>query len=235
MNGLAQQPGPSSGSPITYPFTSYDGRVTFSREQWGNRTFDLNKDGLANYGMYADWLREVQQIGGAPVMRDMFQGAEAYLESWERADGVPAASCRPARERFSARGLGSSLRLGQSSRAALFSAGQPSARPGRVFRYCVGGGHGAVAAVFSARGRVAMIASTARGDVAGGVHPGEPVRHLGRRIRRIAPGVWAGRKLAHGARFVYAVRHGRVQFVAVAPHGKLLPVATAAQLRAAGI
>jgi hypothetical protein len=53
MNGLAEQPGASSATPITYPFRSYLGDVTFAREQWGQRTFDLNTDGLANYGMYA--------------------------------------------------------------------------------------------------------------------------------------------------------------------------------------
>jgi hypothetical protein len=80
-----------------------------------------------------------------------------------------------------------------------------------------------------------MIASTARGDVASGIHPGESVRRLGRRVHRVGPGVWAGRRLANGARFVYAVAHRRVQFVAVAAHGRLLPAATAAGLRAAGI
>ena len=34
-NGLAEQPGPS-GTPISYPFKSYDGRVTFTQEQWGS-------------------------------------------------------------------------------------------------------------------------------------------------------------------------------------------------------
>ena len=101
MNGLADQPGPASGTPITYPFTSYDGKVTFTQEQWGDRTFNLNTDGLANYGMYADWLRDLQLVGGNQMMADMFQGAEAYLETWERADGVPATSCLPARARFS--------------------------------------------------------------------------------------------------------------------------------------
>ena len=88
------------------PVPSYDGKVTFTQEQWGDRTFDLNTDGLANYGMYADWLRDLQLVGGNQMMADMFQGAEAYLETWERADGVPATSCLPARARFSASGLG---------------------------------------------------------------------------------------------------------------------------------
>ena len=42
MNGLAQESQPTSGDPIRYPFNSYDGRVTFTREQWGQRVFDLN-------------------------------------------------------------------------------------------------------------------------------------------------------------------------------------------------
>jgi hypothetical protein len=128
MNGLAQQPGPSTATPISYPFKSYDGRVTFTREQWGQRTFDLNTDGLANYGMYADWLRELQGLGGKPIMADMFQGAESYLEMWERADGVPAMSCLPSHERFTNRGLGTSLRLGAGVQGALYGAGQPLAR-----------------------------------------------------------------------------------------------------------
>ncbi len=54
MNGLAEESQPTSGDPIPYPFTSYDGRGTFTREQWGQRVFDLNKDGVANYGMFPD-------------------------------------------------------------------------------------------------------------------------------------------------------------------------------------
>src|SRR5581483_4470888 len=55
------------------------------------------KDGLANYGMYADWLHDVQLVGGPQVMSDVFHGAQAYLEMWERAYGVPATRCLPAR------------------------------------------------------------------------------------------------------------------------------------------
>ena len=126
LNGLGAQPGPTVSAPIRYPFKSYDGGVTFSRERWGQRVFDFNKDGLANYGMYADWLRQLQSVGGRPMMNDMFRGAEAYLDAWERAYGVAAASCRPARERFTKGGLGRALRLGSSTRATLYRAGQRS-------------------------------------------------------------------------------------------------------------
>ncbi len=159
MNGLAEQPGASSADPVSYPFTSYAGHVTFGREVWGQRTFDLNADGVANYGLYADWLHGLQLAGGTGMMRDMFQGAEAYLQMWERADGVPTTSCVGARTPLRAGRLGTRLRLGETARQALFSAGQPLARPGRSFRYCVAGAPATRAsAVFDRRGRLVLIA-----------------------------------------------------------------------------
>jgi hypothetical protein len=223
MNGLAEQPGPSPGTPISYPFKSYDGRVTFTREQWGQRTFDLNTDGVANYGMYADWLRDVQSVGGPSMMADMFQGAESYLEMWERADGVPAMACLPARQRFSSAGLGS-LRLGTSSETALLHTGQPLSRPGRSFRYCVAGRANRRAAavnVFNSNGRTALIASTAPGAVAGAISPRSPARRLSRRAHRLRPGLWVGRALHGGTRYVYGVSAGRVRFVAITTAAEL--------------
>lgn len=224
MNGLADQPGPSAGIPISYPFSSYDGKVTFTQEQWGDRTFNLNSDGLANYGMYADWLHDLQLVGGNQMMSDMFQGAEAYLETWERADGVPAMSCLPAHARFTKAGLGRALRLGDTAQAALFRAGQPLTRLGRSFRYCVAGasaGSAPVASVFNTVGKVALIASAATGAKAGGIGLGATrarLRHRG--VTRLASGLWEGRKLSGGARYVYGVRGGRVRYVALAGAGE---------------
>jgi hypothetical protein len=134
---------------------------------WGQRTFDLDTDGLANYGLYADWLHGLQLAGGNAMMRDMFQGAESYLEMWERAVGVPSTSCFASRTRFSARRFGRRLRLGETTTQALFSAGQPVTRPGRSFRYCVAGAPSRhVGAVFNRRGRLVLIATkTAAGHV----------------------------------------------------------------------
>jgi hypothetical protein len=167
MNGLGDQPGPSSAYPVTYPFKSYLGKVTFTREVWGQRTFDLDTDGLANYGLYADWLHGLQLAGGTAMMQDMFQGAESYLEMWERAVGVPSTSCFAPGTRFSARRFGRRLRLGETTTQALFSAGQPVTRPGRSFRYCVTGSRSRyVSAVSNRRGRLVLIASrTAAGQV----------------------------------------------------------------------
>jgi hypothetical protein len=167
MGGLGMQPGPSSAYPVTYPFKSYAGNVTFTREVWGQRTFDLDTDGVANYGLYADWLHGLQLAGGNAMMHDMFQGAEAYLEMWERAVGVPSTSCLAPHTRLTAHGFGKHLRLGETTTQTLFSAGQPVTRPGRSFRYCVAGSRSRhVSAVFNQHGRLVLIASKAqRGHV----------------------------------------------------------------------
>ncbi len=236
-NGLGSQPGPAE-TKITYPFKSYDGRVSFTREQWGQRTFDLNTDGLANYGMYADWLNELQRVGGQPLMADMFQGAEAYLQMWERSEGVPSMNCRPAAERFSNHGLGRALHLGDSTQTALYRAGAPVSRPGRSYRYCVGAKPTTAAArsVFNARGRIALIASTARGDRAGGIGVGALARRLARSAHRLMPGVWVGRRLASGVRYVYGVSGRRVRYAAVTTAAELRSSkGLRSALRAAGL
>jgi hypothetical protein len=88
MHGIASQPGPTAATPLSYPFKSLDGKVTFTRERWGQRVFDLNTDGVANYGMYADLIAAQAKLGGPQFVTDMLRGAEAYLEMWERASGV---------------------------------------------------------------------------------------------------------------------------------------------------
>jgi len=87
--GLSSQPGPRADAvqhPLHYPFKSYDGKVTFTREVTGTRTFDLNTDGVAQYGLMADLLADIQQQpGGRRAMALLFRSAEAYLETWQRA------------------------------------------------------------------------------------------------------------------------------------------------------
>ena len=87
--GLAALPGPRRGSgvrPLAYPFKSYDGRLRFTRQRTGRRAFDLNADGVAHYGLFADLLADVRrQPGGGPAMASLFRSAEAYVRMWERA------------------------------------------------------------------------------------------------------------------------------------------------------
>jgi hypothetical protein len=84
VNGLANQPGPPS-TPINYPFRSRDRRVYFDREPWGDRTFDINTDGVANYGLWPDWIEGLRAAGHEVRLRTLFHSAEDYLEMWDAA------------------------------------------------------------------------------------------------------------------------------------------------------
>lgn len=61
--------------------------MTFDRERWGQRTSDINTDGVANYGLHAVGIEAQRVQGGEDAMTNLFdvRGAEAYLEMWERA------------------------------------------------------------------------------------------------------------------------------------------------------
>ena len=87
-NGFGKQPGarPSNGgNPVRYPFTSADGAVTLNRLTTGQRTWDVNVDGVANYGLVPDWIEDIRILGGQAVVDDLNRGAEQYLRTWEGA------------------------------------------------------------------------------------------------------------------------------------------------------
>jgi microsomal dipeptidase-like Zn-dependent dipeptidase len=88
--GFSAAPEPDPGAaerPLKYPFRSYDGKVSFVCQVAGGRKFDLNKDGVAQYGMYADLLAYMrEQTGGKRASRLLFNSAEAYLRTWRRAE-----------------------------------------------------------------------------------------------------------------------------------------------------
>lgn len=88
--GFNALPGPredAEAEALHYPFRSYDGRVRFVRQRSGERVFDLNTDGVAHYGLFADLIADMQQHdGGERALRQLFRSAEAYLRMWERAD-----------------------------------------------------------------------------------------------------------------------------------------------------
>ena len=88
-NGFSSLPGPradATTNPLHYPFRSFDGMVAFERGQTGTRTFDLNTDGVAHYGLLPDLLADVEGGGGGRrALSLLFGSAEAYLETWQRA------------------------------------------------------------------------------------------------------------------------------------------------------
>lgn len=70
---------------ISYPFKSHDGQVTFDRQVTGNRVFDYNEEGIAHYGLFAEWVHAVGETpDGDQAMDRLFRSAEAYLRMWER-------------------------------------------------------------------------------------------------------------------------------------------------------
>jgi microsomal dipeptidase-like Zn-dependent dipeptidase len=217
LGGLATQGSPpAAGQPhVKYPFKSIDGHTTVSRQKTGDRTFDYSNEGVAHYGLYADWYNEVQKTGGRRMKRDMLRGPEAYLQMWERSVGVPASRCQSSHARFTARGLGR-LRLGSKARSQLMRAGQPLRRT-QAWSYCVKGKRNrkAVAsAVMTPRGRVALVATSERGHRVRGIGPGASVKRLRRHADPIGGGVWTASLGGHTLAFV--VRHGVVHTVALA-------------------
>ena len=88
MSGLGGQPRPRSNAatdPLRYPFTSEFGLV-FDRQVSGNRTFDLNRDGMAHYGLLADQVQDFRERAGTEVYEAIMNSAEGYLQMWERAE-----------------------------------------------------------------------------------------------------------------------------------------------------
>jgi microsomal dipeptidase-like Zn-dependent dipeptidase len=167
-NGFHSQPparGADKPNAVSYPFKSLDGRITFDKQVSGQRVYDVNVDGVAHYGLYPDWMEQLRLLAGRPIADDLMGGAEAYLQTWERAVGVPGPSCLSSPRRLSRTGFGP-LRLGRGPEQTLRAAGQPRRRVGRSFRWCLtaasGRPRGRAAVVFGPGERAILVASAIR-------------------------------------------------------------------------
>ncbi|HST70342.1 MAG TPA: Coagulation factor 5/8 type domain-containing protein [Solirubrobacterales bacterium] len=216
-NGFHSQPGArGAGKPnaVSYPFKSLDGRVTFDRQVSGQRVYDVNVDGVAHYGLYPDWMEQLRLLAGEPIAKDLMSGAEAYLQTWERAIGVPAtasasgSACLATPRRLARSGFGP-LKLGQTPEQTLLAAGQPQRRVNRSFRWCStrarakGAKESGVAVVFDAGERAAFIATSANGK-------GKP-----KRAKKLGRGLFVALEGPGGDR-VWSYREGKLRFRAVA-------------------
>jgi|GEM_PF-412804 len=101
LNGFAGAPGPRFGprsncgtpqtDPVTYPFQSYAGDVTFTRPRVGNRTIDFNTEGLAHIGLLPEIIDDLRRDAESDDdLEPLFRSAEAYLRMWEKAEGLGA-------------------------------------------------------------------------------------------------------------------------------------------------
>jgi hypothetical protein len=141
INGLGAQGDPRGADvphKVTYPFTGIGG-VTVRKQTAGKRTWDINVDGVAQYGLYPDWVEDLRMVAGkdgAAITEDMSRGAEAYLQMWERAEGIEPDSCRNANLRKSVSKVRSLIKPGLTTEAVLRKVGQPYTRSGRTYGFC---------------------------------------------------------------------------------------------------
>jgi hypothetical protein len=142
MNGLGAQGDPRGtdvSNPVTYPFTGFGG-VTVDKQVAGERVYDINADGVAQYGLYPDWIQDLRMVAGGAegdaIVEDMARGAEAYLETWERAEGIAPDSCRNPGLRQSVSAVRNQIQQGMTTRQVMEAVGQPYTRLGNAFTFC---------------------------------------------------------------------------------------------------
>lgn len=152
VNGFASQPGPRDdpAQPLTYDdgWEAPVGGVQIFQQTSGLRSFDVNVDGVAHYGLYADWFRELQLAadeqhpdlgGGEQLVADMLAGPEHFLQMWER--GLYGVSrCVADQSGLQLEDL--HALLGVNLEGFLEAVGQPIDRDGAVYTYCVAGEDG---------------------------------------------------------------------------------------------
>ena len=218
MNGFGGQGAPRNGpNPVTYPFKAADPAITVDRQTAGNRVYDINKDGVSQYGAYPDWVQDLRMQAGDEIVNDLKRGAEMYLEMWERADGIANRQCRAARLKMTGNGLGE-IGVGMPAEELLRGAGQPSSRIDRTWSYCVKGtskSPGHITVAFSPQGNAALLATTAPRNRIAGVGHGSRASAIPSGARSFGRGVMVA-AAGKGRSYVYGVGNGRVRFVALA-------------------
>ena len=145
INGLGAQGDPRGAdvaNPVTYPFRGLNG-VTIGRQHAGRRVYDINRDGVAQYGLYPDWIQDLTKVAdgehagdGAAIAEDMSRGPEAYLQMWERAEGIAPDSCRNPGLRPDVAAARRRVRVGMTTRQVMEAVGQPWTRLGRHSTFC---------------------------------------------------------------------------------------------------
>lgn len=97
FNGFAGGPGPRFGpdrgcgpdqpKPMSHPFVSYDGQVTFMAPKVGERPVDFNTEGMIHVGLLPELIEEARRDGASDAdLEPLFRSAEAYVRMWEKAE-----------------------------------------------------------------------------------------------------------------------------------------------------
>jgi hypothetical protein len=137
VNGFGAQGGPRTDAPVkvSYPFTAFGGAVVHQQRS-GERVYDINVDGVAHYGLYPDWIEDLRLQGGDAIIQDMLRGSEAYLQMWERTIGIAPNACRSDVDDLTDAAIGA-LEDGMTPQKVLATVGQPHARHGNAFTFCL--------------------------------------------------------------------------------------------------
>lgn len=102
LNGFAHGPRPRFGpdspcsepqeNPVSYPFTSFDGQVTFQQATLGSRMVDFNTEGMIHIGLLPELIEDARRDGVTDQqLEPLFRSAEAYIRMWEHAEARGAA------------------------------------------------------------------------------------------------------------------------------------------------
>ncbi len=101
LNGFAGALGPRFGEgspcrdqvlPVTYPFTSHGGSITFSQPRLGERIVDYNTEGFVHIGMFPEMIEDAIHDGATDQeIESIFRSAEGYIRMWEKAEARGAA------------------------------------------------------------------------------------------------------------------------------------------------
>ena len=156
FSGQGAPRNPAAGKGVTYPFTGLGG-VTVNKATTGKKTWDFNTSGVDHYGEYVDWVQDVKVLAGAKATQftqDLENGPEAYLQMWERANGVVGDSCRDDIADLSKSDV-KTVKKGMTPGQVLAALGQPHTRIGTAFTYC--GARGTVTVSFAKNGTVGKV------------------------------------------------------------------------------
>ncbi|HVK98904.1 MAG TPA: hypothetical protein VM553_03790, partial [Dongiaceae bacterium] len=91
IQGVTAQTDGEPDVQIHYPFQSVDGKVSFTQPTAGNRAWDYANEGVANYGMMAEWVEDLRQLDAKDpedLMGIFMNSAESFLQMWERAEAM---------------------------------------------------------------------------------------------------------------------------------------------------
>ena len=231
-----------------------DGTISFkeaayfipaSANQWVSHVFkvDRNSDGsFTYYGVASDFSLGAAGRNTVDVYKVTLPAPPAPRRlAAGVGPGLEPSTCLSSRASVGRRGLGR-LRLGSTRTTTRKRAGLPLGRVGRrtrVYRYCVKGRQNRRAraiAAFDRRGKMRLVATTARGHRVRKIGPGSSTRSLRRRFGSRLRSLGRGRMLVRtrSGGIVFGTRKGRVRYVAAV--GRSLarsPRATRAYLKLA--